>query len=257
PLPVESGPPLGIDPSDAFPLWHGWLEPGDCLVAYTDGVTEAFNLADEAYGSERLLQALPHGAGAAEACGCVLADVRRFAAGAPPSDDTTVLALSRTRDLDTAVAEGHAVGAKGETSLHISVAQTHEDVARMTDAVDALLARHGASDAAMFDARLIVEEVASNAVAYAVAPGAPLELHARVADGRLWLEFRDRGHAFDPTALQEPDLDADIGLRPVGGLGVHLVRRLAESLDYRREGGWNLLRITLRLHAAQDTESTA
>ena len=260
PLVVENGPPLGLEPSEDFPLWRGHLAPGDCLIAFTDGVTEAFNLADEAYGNERLerlLASLAGSTGAAEACTRVIADVHRFVADAPPSDDTTILAISRSHDLDNTAAQGHAVGAKGETSVHISVAQSSEDVLRMTDAIDALLARHGASEAAVHDARLIVEEVACNAVEHAVAPGAPLEMHARIEDDRLWLEFRDRGPAFDPTAREAPDLDADIAERDIGGLGVFLVQELAERIEYRRSDGCNILRITLRLDAAHDMESNA
>jgi len=256
---MENGPSLGFEVSDDFPLWQGRLAPGDCLVAYTDGVTEAFNLADEAYGNARLEQVLArHGdLGAGDACARVLADVHRFVAGAPPSDDTTIVAISRSRDLDNPRGEAHAVGAKGEISVHFSEAHTSEDVLRMTDAIDALLARHGASAAAMHDARLIVEEVACNAVEHAVADGAPLEMRARVDADRLWLEFRDRGGPFDPTLAEGPDLDADIDTRPVGGLGVHLVRELADSIDYQRNGDCNLLRITLRLDAASDMESPA
>ena len=260
PLPVENGPPLGLEPSEDFALWEGLLAPGDCLVAFTDGVTEAFNRAEEAYGGERLerlLASLAASTGAAEACACVLADVHRFVADAPPSDDTTILAVSRSHDLDNTVAQAHAVGAQGETSVHISVAQSSEDVLRMTDAIDALLARHGASEASMHDARLIVEEVACNAVQHAVAPGAPLEMHARVEDDRLWLEFRDRGPAFDPTTCATPDLDADIARRDIGGLGVFLVQELADRIDYQRSDGCNILRITLRLVAAHDMESKA
>ena len=82
-------------------------------------------------------------------------------------------------------------------------------------------------------------------------------LHARVDDGRLWLEFRDRGQAFDPTAHAAPALDADIGERGIGGLGVFLVQELAEVIAYQRLDGCNVLRVTLRLDAAHDMESQA
>ena len=257
-LPVANGPPLGFEVSDAFPLWRGELAPGECLLAYTDGVTEAFDLAGQAYGLERLKQALAgHASGATEACSRLLADVQDFVGEAPPSDDTTILAISRAHDLDNPGAEAHAVGAKGETSVHISVAHSSVDVARMTDAIDALLAHHGASVAAIQDARLIVEEVACNAVEHATTADSPLELKARVDEGQLWLEFRDRGPAFDPTAHARPDLDADIEDREVGGLGVFLVQELADGIEYQRIDGCNLLRITLRLDAAHDMESPA
>lgn len=144
--------------------------------------------------------------------------------------------------------------APGDRPMHTSVAHTSADVLRMTDAVEILLAAHGAGSAAVHDARLVVEEVACNAIEHAASAEAPLELQARVEDGRLWLQFQDRGAPFDPTAHACPDLDAEIGARGVGGLGIFLVRELAERIDYERVGGRNVLRITLRLDAAHDKE---
>ena len=256
-LELDNGPPLGFEVSESFALWEGVLAPGDCLLAYTDGVTEAFNHYNEPYGFERL-QALPAtGMDAAGACNQVLEDVQRFAAGAPPSDDITILAILRTGDLDNAITQAHAAGAKGETSVHISVAHSSGDVLQMTDAIDALLMQHGAGTSVMNDARLIIEEVATNSVAHAVTADAPLEMHARIDDGRLWLEFRDHGRTFDPTDQPPPDIDADIEQRPIGGLGIYMVNELADGVDYHRVDGCNILRITLRLEAAHDTESTA
>jgi len=123
-VPVLAGPPLGFEVSDDFPLWAGRLAAGDCLVAITDGVTEAFNLGNEAYGDERLarlLEGLDRNAGAAEACQKILDDVRRFIGDAPPSDDTTILAISwgRGLGLDNGPSDRHSSPAgRGETGAH-------------------------------------------------------------------------------------------------------------------------------------------
>ncbi|WP_231120517.1 SpoIIE family protein phosphatase [Cognatilysobacter tabacisoli] len=95
-LPVESGPPLGFEPIAAFDCWRGRLEPGDALLAYTDGITEAFDAGNRAFGVERLLAALDPGDDAQALCARLVAAVHRFADGAPQSDDITVLALRRT-----------------------------------------------------------------------------------------------------------------------------------------------------------------
>jgi sigma-B regulation protein RsbU (phosphoserine phosphatase) len=92
-LAIAAGPPLGFEVSEKFPLWHGVLEPGASLLAYTDGVTEAFDPGNEAYGNERLLAAVRSGAEAGENCLQLIADVHRFAGTAPQSDDITVLAI--------------------------------------------------------------------------------------------------------------------------------------------------------------------
>jgi sigma-B regulation protein RsbU (phosphoserine phosphatase) len=96
-LAIAAGPPLGFEVSEQFPLWHGTLEPGASLLAYTDGVTEAFDPGNEAYGSERLLAAVRSGSDAGENCLQLIADVHRFAGTAPQSDDITVLAIRLDR----------------------------------------------------------------------------------------------------------------------------------------------------------------
>ncbi|UNK48017.1 SpoIIE family protein phosphatase [Lysobacter sp. S4-A87] len=91
---VPTGPPLGVDIADSYPLWRGRLQPGDALVAYTDGISEALDGGQNAFGTERLLSALPAGADAKGLCEALVAAAHGFADGAAQSDDITVLALS-------------------------------------------------------------------------------------------------------------------------------------------------------------------
>ena len=73
------------------------MNPGDMLLAFSDGVTEAMNASDEEFGDGRLLQYAAHArAWSAETIVKTLCDgVDRFAGGAPQADDITVLALRR------------------------------------------------------------------------------------------------------------------------------------------------------------------
>ncbi len=88
---------LGVMPGVVFPNHTTRLLPGDRLVLYTDGVTEAFNAADEAYGVERLLaEVQAHGEGAATALvERICRSVTSFAGSAPQSDDITLTVLTR------------------------------------------------------------------------------------------------------------------------------------------------------------------
>lgn len=91
----ESGAPLGFEVSAGFPLWHGVLEPGASLLAYTDGVTEAFDVDDVAYGSDRMIACVQARYSARGNCEQLIADVHAFAGAAAQSDDITVLAIHR------------------------------------------------------------------------------------------------------------------------------------------------------------------
>lgn len=96
-LPLPGGPPLGFEAEAVFETWTGRLEPGDGLVLYTDGVTEAFDLANVPFGEQRLLGVLGEARGAAATCEALLAAVQAHAGEAPQSDDITLLAICYQR----------------------------------------------------------------------------------------------------------------------------------------------------------------
>jgi anti-sigma regulatory factor (Ser/Thr protein kinase) len=63
----------------------------------------------------------------------------------------------------------------------------------------------------------------------------------RVEDGDIIASVADRGAPFNPLLAPEPDLAAGLEQRDVGGLGIHLVRRLVNSMEYERREGQNYL----------------
>jgi serine/threonine-protein kinase RsbW len=67
------------------------------------------------------------------------------------------------------------------------------------------------------------------------------------SSGELSVEVADQGVEFNPLEAKAPDLTLSIEARPIGGLGIHLVKTFAKSLAYRREEGWN--RLTFGLSA--------
>jgi sigma-B regulation protein RsbU (phosphoserine phosphatase) len=89
------GTALGFEPGLSFQRTELTLHPGDTLVLYTDGVSEAFNPEDECYGNDRLLADLAEvsGQSAPAVTAGLLQKVRAFANGAPQSDDIAILSL--------------------------------------------------------------------------------------------------------------------------------------------------------------------
>ena len=94
----SSGRVLGLFPGQEYANETLELLPGDSLLFYTDGVTEAADAAGALFGEERLHACFAGGAGttAARTVDLLLGAVRAFAGGAPQSDDITILALRRT-----------------------------------------------------------------------------------------------------------------------------------------------------------------
>lgn len=104
-LPVRREPVAGALPGVAYTTDSLWLTPGDTLVLFTDGVTEAMNPAQELYGEDRLLACAQAAKSAGDQTGqglgstralteAIGADVVAFAAGAEQSDDITMLVLT-------------------------------------------------------------------------------------------------------------------------------------------------------------------
>jgi phosphoserine phosphatase RsbU/P len=90
-----TGVALGILGDACYEAADTAFGPGDRLVLYTDGITEASNPRDEEFGEERLMASLAarRGATAAELVDGIMADVLAFAAGVKPRDDMTLLVL--------------------------------------------------------------------------------------------------------------------------------------------------------------------
>ncbi len=115
--------------------------------------------------------------------------------------------------------------------------------------------RKGALEASLPELRigqveLLIEEVFVNVCRYAYPEGAPgiaTVSYSIPADGELTVEVADQGIEFNPLETEPVDVSADLDARPVGGLGIHLLKTLASSLDYRREDGSN--RLTFRISA--------
>lgn len=90
---------------------------------------------------------------------------------------------------------------------------------------------------------LVVEELFVNVARYSGA--GVVELRYTSAPGVLETEIADDGQAFDPLTRAKPELDLPLEKRPVGGLGIFLVRQMTRELTYERDAGWNRVRFTI------------
>ncbi len=97
---------------------------------------------------------------------------------------------------------------------------------------------------------LALEEWVANTINYAYPEGVSgeVELTAQVVDGVLTLVIKDQGKPFDPTQHAEIDVEAELEDRPIGGLGIHLVKAIMDSMHYERlDEGYNVLTLKKKL----------
>jgi serine/threonine-protein kinase RsbW len=102
-------------------------------------------------------------------------------------------------------------------------------------------ARCGVSGPGLADMELAVTEAVSNVIrhGYGEDPAQVIELVVESTDDALVLVIRDRGPVFDPTLLPSVDLNEPT----TGGYGVHLIHSVMDDVVWRRQGGWNELRL--------------
>lgn len=139
-------------------------------------------------------------------------------------------------------------------SRRLSVPGTDDGVRQALEALAALWARHGLSRAVTWPMDVSLDEVLANVVRHGLGgrgEGARVEvvlsLDAGSAPPLCELVVSDDGPAFDPLAAEAPDTTLGVEERPVGGLGLMLVRRLMDDVAYERRDGRNHLRLRRRL----------
>ena len=98
------------------------------------------------------------------------------------------------------------------------------------------------------EVELAVEEALVNIINYAYPEQdkGDMEVKCGLDDqGRLLIEIRDRGVPFDVSSYSEPDLNANISEREIGGLGIFLIRKMADKVHYMRDGEENVLTLII------------
>lgn len=122
------------------------------------------------------------------------------------------------------------------------------EIPRSAELVDAFCARQGMASSVGFAINVSLEELLANTMAYGYGDDHEHEIVVRIwrDDADLVVEIADDARPFDPTVVASPDLTAPLAERPIGGLGIQLVRSMMDHMEYRHDGRQN--RVRLRKH---------
>ncbi len=134
----------------------------------------------------------------------------------------------------------------------MSLANDIQEVGRVIDSLEEFGAENGIPPAEALRFGLALDELITNVISYGLAgrSGGTIRLTVRHGDGVLCAELMDDGVPFDPLTAEVELPEGDIEDRKVGGLGLTLVRKIMDRLDYRREDGFNRLKMEMNLKAA-------
>ncbi|MBK8663154.1 MAG: ATP-binding protein [Ignavibacteriales bacterium] len=131
-------------------------------------------------------------------------------------------------------------------TYNISISNRIEETPRVTALIENEVFRAGFPQKDVYDILIAVDEILSNIVYYAYGEGGDgrIDVAFLIDDGKVELEFSDEGVEFDPLKKKDPDTSVPVDKREIGGLGIFLVKKLMNSVEYSRVGQKNNLKIT-------------
>jgi serine/threonine-protein kinase RsbW len=131
--------------------------------------------------------------------------------------------------------------------LNIKLPARLENLGRWTEAVSECAREQGFDRKKIGRIELALEEALVNICNYAY-PEEPgdVEVNCQEDDSRFIIEIIDSGNPFDMTSLPAPDLPSSIEERKIGGLGILLIKKMVDEARYRREGNFNILKLTIK-----------
>jgi len=133
--------------------------------------------------------------------------------------------------------------------MSILFKNTLSEIERLGQVVEEFAALHHLPPPLAFEINVALEEILTNVISYGYDDSNEHDIIVRLScnEGEVTAEVEDDGRPFNPLGAAEPDTNKLLEERPVGGLGIHLVRKLMDRVEYRRPQGKNLLMMKKRI----------
>ena len=239
-LPCAANVPLGVQTDWKFSQQETTIDLNTCIFLYTDGLTEAENAANEQFMEERMIDVAKDTSHSPQLMiEQMFNAVHQFVGNAEQSDDLTMLAIQYTKPLEKDM----------KLQRSITLPNDIEKVPVLAEFVDEVCEIVGFDMSTTMGINLALEEAVVNVMSYAYQPGTTgnVNIEAIANETRLKFIISDWGTPFDPTAEKEVDTTLSAEERPIGGLGIHLVRQIMDSINYERIDGMNVLTLRKKL----------
>ncbi len=225
---------LGVELDAKYSSQTLQLNPGDTLFLYTDGLTEAENAEKKLFGEEKAL-GIANEFGeisAEEQIGIMHQAVKRFVGEAEQSDDLTMLAIRFRSCSDILVLDNYI-----------------QEMDKLEPFLNEFFERKNLDVSLLPQMDLALEEAIANVIMYAYPEGknGPVEISLEVKEGLLQTHIIDAGTPFNPLQQPEAKLSSSIEERPIGGLGIHLIKEIMDQVEYQYKDGKNMLTMTKKI----------
>ncbi len=237
------GPVLGTVRGSVYKEDKIVLSKNDLLLAYTDGVTEAGDNADNLFSDNRLAEFM-------SSCECesvedmvhaTVSEVKRFKNEADQLDDMTVLAVQFLRTPE------ETAGPK----LELTVSNRLSENSCVKEHFDTFAEHYGIPEQVRLKMNVVFDELLTNIISYAYQDNKEHDIGIKVelSADRLKVSMVDEGIPFNPLGVETPDTELPLEERKIGGLGIHLVRNMMDKVSYRRRIDKNVITVVEYLEA--------
>ena len=155
-------------------------------------------------------------------------------------------------------AEAEGGANPGPQTLVCRIGADLEELSRLTERIEEFATTGSVPSAQTQRISLAIDELVTNIIRYGTVEGesADIQVSVRLLEGMVRVEIEHRGVAFDPfVEAAVPDTTLPLEERPIGGLGVFLVRSLMTSTRYERIADRNRITLTRSLESGQQEES--
>lgn len=235
-LPVEANLPLGVMSDFHYEGQKKMLQTSTTLFLYTDGLTEAKNSDEEMFRIEQAKQLAQNCPDTPKELVTSMREaVERFAGSNEQSDDLTMLAIrylqpERTYKLERSLVIPNDLKAIPELNTFT------------IDVTSSL----GIDMSTSLQLQLAIEEAVANVINYAYPEGVngKVTIEAKADQEQLHFIISDSGTPYDPTNRGDVDTNLNVAERPIGGLGIHLIRELMDTINYEYRDGNNILTLS-------------
>lgn len=231
--------PLGIVKDFSFKEQETVMPSEASVFLYTDGLNEAENPDHQQLGDDRIIEVARQMSTLSplEQIRLMTETVIEHAHGAEQSDDLTMMSIKYQHQQD-----------ENAKTQRLTIKNEVEELTKLPEFVDTVCEEAGVDMALIASLNLALEEAVTNVVLYAY-PGSEglVDIDAVYTDKCLKFIITDSGIAFDPTKKEDADTTLSAEERPIGGLGIFLVRQIMDSVNYERIEGHNVLTLIKKL----------
>src|SRR5262245_27795618 len=119
------------------------------------------------------------------------------------------------------------------------------EIEPLTESIVSYCRDNGIDEGVCYAVRLALEEAISNTIKYGYEDHQvhSIQVRAGFENGKLFLEIEDDANEFNPLEVPTPDLSLPVEKKPIGRLGIYLMRSVMDQVDYERAGTKNILRM--------------